>query len=84
MRSVSLARLLFTAGIITEVTLKVHKIPAHSSSVRVSFDSIDAAAKTVQDTLAVRCKFFVPSGAASRERSGILFSRVARQEEEWG
>ena len=43
-----------TAGIITEVTLKVHKIPAHSSSVRVAFDSIDDAAKTVQDTLAVR------------------------------
>lgn len=42
------------AGIITEATLKVHKIPAYSNSVRVSFDSIDAAAKTVQDTLAVK------------------------------
>lgn len=42
------------AGIITEATLKIHKIPAYSNSVRVSFDSIDAAAKTVQDTLAVR------------------------------
>ncbi|CAM9913382.1 unnamed protein product [Pylaiella littoralis] len=41
-----------TLGIITEATLKVHKIPAYSNSVRVSFDSIDAAAKTVQDTLA--------------------------------
>lgn len=42
------------AGIITEATLKIHKIPAYSNSVRVSFGSIDAAAKTVQDTLAVR------------------------------
>ncbi|CAM9193792.1 unnamed protein product [Ectocarpus sp. 12 AP-2014] len=41
-----------TLGIITEATLKIHKIPAYSNSVRVSFDSIDAAAKTVQDTLA--------------------------------
>ncbi|CAN0416743.1 unnamed protein product, partial [Hapterophycus canaliculatus] len=38
-------------GVITEITLKVHKVPAFSSSVRVSFDSIDAAAKAVQDTL---------------------------------
>lgn len=40
-------------GVITELTVKVHKIPAYSNAVRVSFDSIDAAAKAVQDTLAV-------------------------------
>lgn len=33
--------------------MKAHKIPEHSTAVRVSFDSIDAAARTVQDTLAV-------------------------------
>lgn len=40
-------------GIITEITVKAHKIPAYSTAVRVSFDSIDAAAMAVQDTLAV-------------------------------
>lgn len=42
------------AGVITEMTVKAHKIPQYSTAVRVAFDSIDAAAKTVQDTLAVR------------------------------
>ena len=41
-------------GIITEMTWKVHKIPAVANAVRVSFGSIDAAAKAVQDVLAVR------------------------------
>lgn len=41
-----------TLGIITEMTLKVHKIPAVANAVRVSFGSIDAAAKAVQDVLA--------------------------------
>ena len=54
---ISIPWLLPAQGIITEVTVKVHKIPAYSSAVRVSFDSVDAAAKAVQDTLTVSFVF---------------------------
>ena len=58
-------------GIITEITVKAHKIPAYSTAVRVSFDSIDAAAMAVQDTLAVS-----PYGSSdeSGEESVVLRS----------
>mmetsp|Transcript_6223 Transcript_6223/g.9312 ORF Transcript_6223/g.9312 Transcript_6223/m.9312 type:complete len:560 (+) Transcript_6223:58-1737(+) len=40
-----------TLGIITKITLKVHKIPSFSTSIRVSFDSVYDASKTVQEIL---------------------------------
>lgn len=40
-----------TLAVITEVTLKLHGIPRVSHAIRLSFDSIEAAAETARDTL---------------------------------
>ncbi|KAG5179705.1 putative d-lactate dehydrogenase [Tribonema minus] len=49
-----------TLAVITEVTLKVHKIPTYSEGMRVVFRSIAEASAVVQDTLAAG----VPVGRA--------------------
>ena len=40
-----------TLAVATEVTLKLHPLPAHSHAVRVAFPSVEAAAKCASDTL---------------------------------
>jgi D-lactate dehydrogenase (cytochrome) len=41
-----------TLALVTELTLKVHKIPSVSRALVMSFDSIDSAVGAVQDTIA--------------------------------
>lgn len=63
-------------GIITEITLKAHKIPAYSTAVRVSFDSIHAAALAVQDTLAVSRHVCYKQKCRGERRAPTLFRNL--------